>query len=287
MGLRILPAGGVGLLLAAVLTAQASAQDPHGWHPDTSMAFDLVSGFEVVVQAQIGELSGLRFILDTGSSSSSIDRRVADRMGLHRRPGNVFNFDRNLAVEWTDVSDLRIGPIHVAAIPMIVTRLAGISEFTENADGIIGMDVLSRARKISIDYERRCIFFELDEGRGSVAPATTKAFVVPVVIQGTSMRLLVDTGFRYVLLYKDRLRSAVPNLRTQGEARGGMIGHLQVTQVNLPGVQIFGVGAVIPVLLLDGPGKTDPGDLDGFLGPASLHARRLELDFATKTLRWQ
>jgi predicted aspartyl protease len=286
MGLRILPAGGVGLLLAAVLALQASAQDSHGRYPDTSMAFDLVSGFEVVVQAQIGELSGLRFILDTGSSSSSIDRRVADRMGLHRRPGNVFNFDRNLAVEWTDVSDLRIGPIHVAAIPMMVTRLAGISEFTENADGIIGMDVLSRARKISIDYERKRIFFELDEGRGNEPPAT-RAFIVPVVVQGTSMRLLVDTGFRYVLLYKDRLRSAVPHLRTQGEARDGVIGHLQVTQVNLPGVQIFGVGAVIPVLLLDGPGKTDPGDLDGYLGPASLHAKRLELDFATKTLRWQ
>jgi len=239
MHLRILPAGGLGLLLAVALALQASAQDLHRRYPDSSVSFDLVSGFEVVVQAQIGELSGLRFILDTGSSSSSIDRRVADRMGLRRRPGSVFNFDRNLAVEWADVPSLRIGPIHIAAIPMIVTRLAEISEFTENADGIIGMDVLSRARKISIDYERRRIFFELDEGRGS-EPAATRAFIVPVVVQGTPMRLLVDTGFRYLLLYKNRLRSAVPHLRTEGEARDGMIGHLQVTQVNLPGVQIFG-----------------------------------------------
>jgi predicted aspartyl protease len=285
MHLRILPAGGLGLLLAVVLALQASAQDLHRRYPDSSVSFDLVSGFEVVVQAQIGELSGLRFILDTGSSSSSIDRRVADRMGLRRRPGNVFNFDRNLEVEWADVPGLRIGPIHIAAIPMIVTRLAEISEFTENADGIIGMDVLSRARKISIDYERRRIFFELDEGRGSEPPAK-RAFIVPVVVQGTPMRLLVDTGFRYLLLYKNRLRSAVPHLRTEGEARDGMIGHLQVTQVNLPGVQIFGSQAVTPVLLLDGPGKIGAGDLDGYLGPASLHARLLELDFATETLRW-
>ena len=286
MGLRILQVGGVGLLLVTALTSQARAQDLHRRYPDSSISFDLVSGFEVVVQAQIGELDGLRFILDTGSSYSSIDRRVADRMRLHRYPGNVFNFDRNLAVEWADASDVRIGPIHVAAIPMIVTRLAGISDFTENADGIIGMDVLSRARKISIDYERKRISFELDEGRGG-KPPVTKAFVVPVVIQGTSIRLLVDTGFQYVLLYKDRLRSAVPHLRTEGEARDGVIGRLKVTQVNLPGVQLFGPEAVTSVLLLDGPGKTDTGDLDGYLGPASLHARRLELDFSAKTLRWQ
>jgi predicted aspartyl protease len=283
--------GGVCLLLAAVLTAPSSAQDLHSRYPDSSITFDLVSGFEVVVQGQIGEQDGLRFILDTGSSYSLIDRRVADRMGLHRRPGNVFNgdlfnFDRNLAVEWADVSELGIGAIHVAAIPMIVIRLAGISEFTEGADGIIGMDVLSRARKISIDYRRRRILFELDEGHGS-QPSAVKAFVVPVVIQGVSMHLLVDTGFQYVLLYKDRLRSALPQLRTEGESRDGVIGHLQVTQVNLPGIQIFGPKAVTPVLLLDGPRKTNTGDLDGYLGPASLHARRLELDFAGNTLRWQ
>lgn len=290
MGLRTLPAASVGLLLSAAFALQANAQDLHRPSPASSISFDLVSGFEVVVQAQIGELDGLRFILDTGSSYSSIDCRVADRLGLRHRPENVFrnvfNFDRNLAVEWANVSGLQIGPIRVAAIPMIVTRLAGVSEFTENVDGIIGMDVLSRARKISIDYERRRIFFESDEARGSDPPAA-KAFVVPVVIQGTSIRLLVDTGFQYVLLYKDRLRSAVPHLRTEGEARNGVIGHLQVTQVNLPGVQIFGPEAVTPVLLLDGPRKTGSGDLDGYLGPASLHVKRLELDFAAKTLRWQ
>jgi hypothetical protein len=84
----------------------------------------MVSNFEVVVQGQIGELDGLKFILDTGSSHSVIDRRVADRIGLHRRPGKVFNFDRDLAIEWADVPDVRIGPMHIASIPMKVARLA-------------------------------------------------------------------------------------------------------------------------------------------------------------------
>jgi predicted aspartyl protease len=113
-----------------------------------------------------------------------------------------------------------------------------------------------------------------------------RTFVIPAVIQGTSMRLLVDTGLQYVVLYKDRLRSSLPHLRIEGKPRDGLLGRLQVTQVKLPGVRILGSEDVTPVLLLEGPCKTDNGGLDGYLGPASLHVRRLELDFAAKTLRW-
>lgn len=285
MGLRTLRTGGR-LLLAAVLISHATAQDLQRPNPSSVIPFELVSNFEVVVQGQIGELDGLRFILDTGSSRSVIDRRVADRIGLSRRPGSVLSFDRNLAIELADVPELRVGPIRVADMSMTVASLADISAFADHADGIIGLDVLSRARKIAIDYERRRVSFELDEGQGS-EPSAMKTFIVPVIIQGTSMRLLVDTGLQYMLLYKDRLRSALPQLRTSGEPRDALLGRLPVTQVELPGVQIFGSEAVTPVLLLERPEKTSVGEVDGYLGPASLHARRLELDFAAKTLRWQ
>jgi hypothetical protein len=250
------------------------------------LSFDLVSNFEVVVHGQIGELDGLRFVLDTGSSYSVIDRRVADRLGLHRRPGSVFNYDRERAIEWADVPDVRIGPMRVAGIRMMVARLADISEFAEHADGIIGLDVLSRAEKIGIDYERRRVSFELDEGCLS-RPSAVKALLVTVSIQGIPMRLLFDTGLRYVLLYKDRLSSAIPHLRTEGEPKDAVIGRLRATQVNLPGLQVFGPQTVTPVFLIEGPGKTDLGGMDGYLGPASLRAKRLELDFGAMTLRWQ
>ncbi len=286
MGLRMLLAEGVRLLLVAALTLHASAQDFHRPCPDFPLSFDLVSNFEVVVHGQIGELGGLRFILDTGSSYSVIDRRVADKMRLHRHPGKVFNFDRNLAIEWADVPDVVIGPLRVAGISMMVARLADISEFADSADGIIGLDVLSRAKKIGIDYERRRISFELEEGGGS-KPSAVKALVITVAIQGVPMRLLVDTGLRYMLLYKDRLSGALPNLRTEGEPRDAVIGRLQATRVNLPGVQVFRPETVTPVFLIEGPGRTVLGGIDGYLGPTSLHAKQLELDFAAMILRWQ
>src|SRR5580658_8530796 len=216
MGLRMLLAGGVRLLLVAALTLHASAQDLHRHCPGFPLPFDLVSNFEVVVHGQIGELDGLRFILDTGSSYSMIDRRVADRMRLHRHPGKVFNFDHNLAIEWADAPDVVIGPLRVAGISLMVARLADISEFADSADGIIGLDVLSRANKIGIDYERKRISFELDEECGS-KPSAVKAVIVTVAIQGVPMRLWVDTGLRDMLLYKDRISTAPPHRRrTQG-----------------------------------------------------------------------
>ncbi|MGB6689604.1 MAG: aspartyl protease family protein [Terracidiphilus sp.] len=282
----MLLAGGVRLLLAAALASQASAQDLQRPCPDSPLSFDLVSGFEVVVRGQVGEVGGLRFILDTGSSYSVIDRRVADRMRLDRHPGKVFNFDRNLAVEWADVPDVGIGPLRVTGLSMMVAKLAGITELADNADGIIGLDVLSRAQKIAIDYERRTVSFELDKGCG-IRPSAVKAFVMPVAIQGVPMRLLVDTGLGYVLLYKDRLSSALPHLRTEGEPRYAWFGRLQATRVNLPGVQVFRPEAVTPVFLIEGPGQSGVDGIDGYLGPASLHAKRLELDFARMTLRLQ
>jgi predicted aspartyl protease len=290
MAQRMLLAAGIRLLLAAALISPLNAQAPQRSHPDLDMPFDLVSNFEVVVNGQVGgevgELAGLRFIVDTGSSHSVIDARVADRLGLERRPGKVFNFDRNLAVDWANVPELRIGPIRAAGITLMVTRLADISKFAENADGIIGMDVLSRARRMSIDYVRRKVSFELDAEGGS-EPSVMRPFVVPVVIQGISMRLLVDTGLEYVVLYEDRLRRALPHLRVDGQPRNAAIGHLRVIQVDLPGIRIFGREAVTSVLLVEQSGNAGVDELDGYLGPASLHANRLELDFATRTLRWQ
>ena len=286
MALRMLLAGSLGFLLVAALAAQSRAQDPVRSCTDLPLPFDLVSNFEVVVRGQIGNQDGLKFILDTGSSYSVIDRRVADKIGLRRDPGSVFNYDRDVAVEWAEVPEVRIGPMHLGGMRMMVARLADLSELADRVDGIIGLDVLSRAEKIGIDYERRTVSIELEEGCAS-RPSAVKAFLVTMTVQGVPMRLMVDTGLQYILLYKDRLSSAIPHLRTEGEPRNAMFGRLQATRVNLPGVQVLHPEAATAVFLIEKSKKSDLGGIDGFLGPASLHARRVELDFAAMTLRLQ
>jgi predicted aspartyl protease len=210
---------------------------------------------------------------------------VADRLGLRRTPGRVTNFDRYIPVEWADVPQLRVGPIQATAFRVMVVNLSEYSAFGQEVDGILGMDLLSRCKKLAIDYEKRLVSIDAEpQSNGGAHPPN--GFVVPVVVQGVPMRLLVDTGFRDILVYENRLRTDLPHLRTEGKPKRAVIGRVQATQVNLPGIQIFGSDTVTPVFLIDGP-RTDVGAVDGYLGPASLHARRLELDFASNVFRWQ
>jgi predicted aspartyl protease len=285
MGLRRVVAGGVWLLLTVVLTSPSNAQELRAESKASIIPFELLSDFVVVVRGQVADLGGLRFILDTGSTHTVIDRHVADTLGLRRQSGRVINFDRYIPVDWADVPELRVGPIQATAFRVMVVNLAEYSAFGQGADGILGMDLLSRGKKLAIDYEKKLVSIEINqESKSGAAPPN--GFVVLVTVQGVPMRLLVDTDFQGILMYKGRLRSGLPNMRTEGEPQNAVMGRVRGTQVNLPGVQIFGHDAVTPVLLIDGP-NTDIGAVDGYLGPMSLHAKRLEMDFASKVLRWQ
>ena len=250
------------------------------------MPFELVSGFLVVVNGQIGNLDGLKFILDTGATHSLIDRKVADRLRLARRAGEVMTFDRHVAVDWADIPELRVGPMRVGALRVMVLKLAEYSEFGEHADGIIGLDLLSRSKKFSIDYDSRSVSFQ-PAPDGTPDRSSYGCFVVPLVVQGVHMHLAVDTGFRGILLYGNRLRKRLPKMRMEGESTSVAMGRLRTTQVKLPGVQIVGPEMVASVFLIDGPDEQALPGLDGFLGPASLQAKRIEFDFDARTLRWQ
>lgn len=281
----MLPATKVLVLLALAVAPYAYPKGLDASTHSATLPFELRSDFLVVVKGQAGESTDLKFIVDTGSSYTVLDRRVAEKMHLRRRPGTITNFDRSIPVEWADIREFRAGPIQASAIRVMILKLAEYSEFAEDVDGIIGLDLLSRGRKLVIDYEKRVLSFEMGENEADERPPSLY-FVVPVVVQGLPMRLFVDTALRDMLLYKDRLSRGLPNLSVVGKPKQVAIGRLQATQLNLPGVDIA-PEKVATVFLIDGPKQGDPFGVDGYLGPASLHAKRIELDFAANKLRWQ
>ncbi len=272
----------LGFFFASFLSAQESGASAVG----PTMPFELRSDFLVIISGQVGDLHGLKFILDTGASYTLIDQKVADRLKLKRRPGKITNFNRDVPVELAEIPSLRIGPFQTGAYPVLVGRLSDYSEFAENVDGIIGLDVLGRSKKLLIDYEKLTISWELSKGEAAAA-STPTYFTVPFVVQGYSMHLVIDTGFQGILLYKDRLRKGLPDAHTEGKAIEGGMGRLQTTQVKLPGVRLFGPEKVATVFLTDGPATGQLPGIDGYLGVASLQAKRVEFDFAARVLRWE
>jgi predicted aspartyl protease len=279
-------AGRTILVLGMISTSPTRAQNVVGSSTNLTMPFELVAGFLVVVDGQIGDLNGLKFILDTGATYSLIDRKVADRLQLQRRAGKVMNFDKYIPVEWSNIQDLRVGPMRVQAVRVMVVKLAEYSELAESADGIIGLDLLSRTKSFTIDYDRRTVSLQLTEA-GTPERSPASCFVISLVVQGIPIHLAVDTGLQGILLYGNRLRKLLPKMRIDGESTNTAMGRLRATQVRLPGMRIGGSDQVRTVFLIDGPDQGDLPGLDGFFGAASLHAKRIEFDFDAKVLRWQ
>ena len=117
------------LLAGLIFGSQAHAQEVIKSTPRPEMPFELVSGFLVVVDGQIGNQDGLKFILDTGTTHSVIDRKLVDRLRLQRRQGDVVNFNRHVDVEWAEVSGLRVGSMRIGTLGVMVAKLAEFSEF--------------------------------------------------------------------------------------------------------------------------------------------------------------
>jgi predicted aspartyl protease len=278
--------GRTALVLGFIFTSLLDAQDVRISAVRSTIPFQLLSDFLVVVNGQVGDLDGLKFILDTGASYTLIDQKVADRLRLRRHPGKITNFNRDVPVDWAEIPNLRVGPLQTGAFRVLVAKLGEYSAFAENVDGIIGLDLLGRSKKLFIDYEKQTVSWEL-AGDGTGGRPSPKYLSIPFVVQGFPMHLIIDTGFQGILLYKDRLHQGLPNLRTEGEAIKVGLGRLQTTQVKLPGVRLFGPETVATVFLTDGPNNGDPPGVDGYLGIASLNAKRVEFDFVGRVLRWQ
>ena len=248
--------------------------------------FKVVRGFLIVFQGRIGSHSGLNFVLDTGTTHSTVNRKLAQTMRLPLRSAEVFAFDRSVPIESGVFPDVQFGPIHVTDVSMLVADLAHVWDFLDGVDAIIGSDLLSLSN-FSIDYDEQKLFFStVQNGPPSVKPHPV-AMILELRVQDCPVNLLVDTGIEGIVLFEDRLRSRIPQLQTEGNMDGILIGQSHAKQAILPRVRLGARTVDLRVLLLKGPhGDALPG-LDGYWGTTSFKAHRIDFNFATNKLSWQ
>lgn len=251
--------------------------------------FRLYNGFLIAVEGRIGDLHGLKFILDTGTTHSVIDRRIADRFTAARRPKKVFNFDGFVSVDLMEFPDVHFGPIEAHHVSMMVTELAKSSDLIPDADAIIGLDMLNTARSLSIFYDSKMVVLRPRDvnTQGVSEREKPECFTVEARVQGHSVRLLLDTGMEGILLYEDRIRQRIPSVKLTDERKGVFEGRLQGKTARLPGFRVVGPESDVEVFLMKGPRPDLLPGIDGYLGTAPLKAKSIELDFERKIIRWQ
>jgi predicted aspartyl protease len=252
-----------------------------------AIPFQLDGGFLILVDGRIGRLSPLKFVLDTGATHTVIDTKIAKRLLLPRQEGEgkVVNFDREVEIAWTILPELQLGPLYARDIRVMVGDLRQFSEFAEGVDAIIGLDVLRSTQSIKIDYLSNLVTFKLADCR-LVDSRIPVALTVQVRTQGQLVRLIVDTGLQDLLLYQDRIRNHLPQLKLRGSLEA-YAGRLRGQAATLSGIELGTDVRQSLVLLLKGAPSSLPADIDGYLGLNTLHARMIELDFASNKLRWQ
>jgi predicted aspartyl protease len=250
-----------------------------------TLNIEIDSGYLVIARGRIQSFNDLKFIVDTGVTNTVIDRKLADKLRLRRSTGTVLSFAGFKSVQQATIEELQVGPLRATDLQVYVADLLRFSTLAKNVDGIVGMDVLASAKRFRIDYEQRTLLIEPSDHTELLQPVL-KYFAVPANIQGLSTRLLVDTGFPGVLLYRDRLLRRLPEM-FMGLSTRVELGRLHLEQVELPQVQVGSAAQTAKVFLMDGPDLKILPDVDGYLGPSFLCKKWVEFDTELRSLRWQ
>jgi predicted aspartyl protease len=256
---------------------------------DGELPFTLHDGYLIVVEARIGEQRRMKFALDTGATHSVLRPELARGLEFAPRPVRIVNLDHVLTQEMVEVTDFQLGPIRIPQLPMMMNDLGYLRETAPGLDGVIGLDVL-RLRSFSINFGRRKITFGTPRAlRLSVAMEMDQSYLaVEVRMLERPVRLLVDTGVRTILLYRDRMAGRLPNVKIEQQIRGASLsGGASLEVVTLPPVQLNGIELGRRAVLLQNSPAGFLSGVDGYLSLAALGAWRVSFDFERSLLSWE
>src|SRR4029077_4579246 len=249
--------GLVGLFfLSQIATARTRKESVQRAASD-EIPFELVSGYLVVVDGSIGPLHGLKFVLDTGSTYSMLNRKLADQLELRRLTGEAFNIDKTVKTEWATMQEVEIGPIRATQVLVIVTGPEYFKSIGSHVDAVVGLDLL-RQKNFSIDFANRKVRFgPLEAGRHSIPMVSDDmALKVEAQANGRLLHLVLDSGAPGPLMYEERLGKRTVDYSVEEENYGSrMDGMLRLTGAKVRKLQLGGRDIEQTVFLTHSPAK--------------------------------
>jgi predicted aspartyl protease len=279
----------LGTLLLSVVCGAAVASNSTQL-AGNEMAIEVYGGYLVVARGSVNDADNLRFLLDTGASNTAIDRRVAEKLGLHGQPAKVINFDKTVALEWTEAQEISFGPERVSNVRVMIEDLGYLRSTGLHVDGVIGLDQLRRYSFL-VDYTReRVVFGPPATGgmHGVPMRADAKSIRVEVALDGRPLWLVADTGARGILLYEDAVKDLLANYRVEGRTGAVSLGGPLENRIAIvPRLRLSGQDLDREVVLISAPGANRLSGVSGYLGLASLNAKQVAFSFETNQMLWR
>jgi hypothetical protein len=120
---KALRTGLTGILLLNAIAGERNINNTPGTDTGSmrrkSISITVRKGFLVLAEGQIGGMRGKQnFLVDTGTSPSILNARIARQMGLEVTLGTLVAAGRAVQVAQTVVPELAIDPIAAISLPM-------------------------------------------------------------------------------------------------------------------------------------------------------------------------
>jgi predicted aspartyl protease len=270
------------LVGVTALTAWAQGPGP------TSIPIKLKDGYLVVAKGSIGSLDNLTFLVDTGTSRTLMDSRIAKLLQLTGVAHKLTTFDHEVEVRLVELPDLHLGAIRAQSPRVIAMDLTGVVErFGLHVDAIIGMDIL-RLGSFTIDYRSKQIWFG-DTGDAAVAlplEPSPPYLIVRVRLDDFPVSLMIDTGCEGVVLFANRLPEGLGKGYFQSSRALTVSGEAPLTRMISGKLGIGSFPDHEVTFSVIATGSNDMG-YDGIVGVNALRASRIQFNFDLMTVSWR
>jgi hypothetical protein len=252
------------------------------------LSMNVVDGYFIVVKTNIGDRHDLNFLLDTGATTSAIDRKLAEQLNLVTRSSQMVSFDKTVHVQWCVLPELVYGPGRAANIKVAVEDLRYLRTSGVAVDGVIGWDLLRR-QSFRLDFaNKRVAFGALSASGGHSVPfrESSLCLTIPIDLDGRELWMIADTGMRGAVFYEPQLEAA--SYQWQASISGRSVGGNVETQIALvPRLRIGTQDLDRQVYVVRPPNSALLTGVAGYLGIASLHANQVTFDIDRGLLSWQ
>ena len=267
------------------------SEKPPATHARYEIPFKLYQDYLIVVRGSVGTIDELNLLVDTGANVTSVDRRIARKLGLKGQDHKLALLNQTARVERVVLPSLQVGPFRVESLPVLVQDLSFVdSVLGIRIDAVVGLDFLGQ-HSFAVDYESKKVLFGPIEAISLVVPFKTGAPVVTVEVRlnGQPVRLLVDTGTRNLLLFERQLPEGLRKLPTRDikQSFNSAATAFETKEILVSKVQLGAVDRGLRRAFLTNDSAFFDPSFDGTLGPASLGLKWIAFDFERGSFGWR
>ncbi len=269
--------------LSVALLAISALQDFSWGGPSDRIPFHLVEG-HILVTASLTGGDILTFAVDTGTTYTMIDSRVARDYGLKK--GKAVTVDvigKRVNVYETQIPRICFGS---TCFESVSARICDLSRFS-HLDGLLGLEVFRRGG-LTLNFTENYLEFHATDGLASSQKFVGVLPFVPIRVQcqDQTLVLMLDSAGIDLILFEERIKNLVTLERTGASRRvQGAGASARVEAVLTPDLSVGHLELKNRTAYL----WTKPNSkrIHGIVGVAGLGLKQLSLDFEDHRVSWE